>query len=211
MNARDEILARIRQANRGAAVAVPAIPAYRRSAGGMDRLARLDERLRAYGVSVLHADTDGIAEAAARRLRERRIASLVIPRDLPAAWRPREPAPIEDAGQAPHALDRIAGVMTGCALAIAETGTIVLDGGVAQGRRAITLVPDYYLCVVRAEQVVGIVPEAVAQLHDAAHDGRPLTFISGPSATADIELRRVAGVHGPRVLDVILAGDGAGR
>ena len=208
MTARDEILARIRAA--GVPPAAPTPPAeYRRrwDAPVATLLSRLTERLQAYGVAVLQAETEAaIAGIAERQLAARGIASLIVPPDLPAAWRPHRPIPIEDAGQNPHALDRIAGVMTGCALAVAETGTIALDAGPAQGRRAITLVPDYYLCVVLASQVVGIVPEAVTRLHAAAGDARPITFISGPSATADIELDRVAGVHGPRTLDVILAG-----
>jgi L-lactate dehydrogenase complex protein LldG len=104
-------------------------------------------------------------------------------------------------------LDAVDGVLSGCALAIAETGTIVLDGAGASGRRALTLVPDLHLCVVRADQVVPAVPDAVAALEPAAHDGRPITFVSGPSATADIELNRVQGVHGPRTLDVFVVGD----
>ncbi|HKN97315.1 MAG TPA: LUD domain-containing protein, partial [Pseudonocardiaceae bacterium] len=99
-------------------------------------------------------------------------------------------------------LDQVGGVLTGCALVIAETGTIVLNGGPDQGRRALTLVPDYHLCVVLADQIVGIVPEAVASLDPS----RPITFVSGPSATSDIEFDRVEGVHGPRTLDVIIAG-----
>jgi L-lactate dehydrogenase complex protein LldG len=101
-------------------------------------------------------------------------------------------------------LDSGPGVMTACAVAIAETGTVVLDGGPGQGRRALTLVPDMHLCVVPAERIVELVPEAVARLAPSAREGRALTFISGPSATADIEFDRVEGVHGPRDLVLLV-------
>ena len=208
MSARSEILDRIRAATADAEV--PEVSEeYRRAwkTGAKTRLTRLVKRLEDYGVTVLRAESEAqIAAIAERQLAERGIQSLIVPPDLPNAWRPATPRPTEDNGAGPHALDQIQGVMTGCALAIAETGSIVLDAGAAQGRRAITLVPDYYLCIVLADQVVGILPEAIARLAEAATAGRPITFISGPSATADIELNRVAGVHGPRHLDVILAG-----
>lgn len=130
---------------------------------------------------------------------------LVVPPDLPADWldaysgvvlRDGDPEPLAVAD-----LDGAGAVLTGCAVAIAQTGTLVLDTGTAQGRRALTLVPDHHVCVVHLDQVVASVPEALARLADPT---RPLTFVSGPSATSDIELKRVEGVHGPRRLDVIL-------
>jgi L-lactate dehydrogenase complex protein LldG len=207
MNAREAILGRIRQAI-GGTPERPVPEDYRRhSEGGTpERLERLRQRLEDLNVTVLRAGNEAdIARIAEQRLAERSVTSLLVPADLPRNWRPQTPPATEDAGQSPHELDKLQGVMTGCAVAIAETGTIVLDGGARQGRRAVSLIPDYYLCVVLADQVVGIVPEAIARLQQAAQEGRPITFISGPSATADIELSRVVGVHGPRTLDVLLA------
>jgi L-lactate dehydrogenase complex protein LldG len=143
-----------------------------------------------------------VAEACARHDARR----LAVPADLPAAWIPdaaealpdEPPLTVDD-------LDGADGALTGAAAAIAETGTIVLDGGAAQGRRALSLVPDLHVCVVRAADIAATVPALFALLGESA-GRRPVTFISGPSATSDIELRRVEGVHGPRRLEVVIAG-----
>jgi L-lactate dehydrogenase complex protein LldG len=130
---------------------------------------------------------------------------FVVPDGLPAEWLAELPASIALASDAPPLspaeLDKMAGVVTGCAAAIAETGTIILDHGPGQGRRAVTLVPDFHLVIVRADQVAADLPDALAMLDPS----RPHTLISGPSATSDIELIRVEGVHGPRTLHVLLA------
>src|SRR6266542_2300661 len=139
-------------------------------------------------------------------LRARGARRVIVPPDLPAEWRPAGAELLVDGELANDVLDAADGVLTGCVLGIAETGTIVLDGGARQGRRAITLLPDYHLCVVEAEQIVGTVPEAIAALDAAAREHRPITFVSGPSATSDIELSRVEGVHGPRTLEVLVVG-----
>ena len=131
-------------------------------------------------------------------------ATVAIPADLPADWTDGVRTLTDEPRLSVEALDRADAVLTGCAVGIAATGTIVLDAGVAQGRRALTLVPDHHVCVIRAGQIVDTVPQAFALLDPL----RPLTFISGPSATSDIELQRVEGVHGPRTLDVVIVGAG---
>ena len=130
-------------------------------------------------------------------------------RSARSEWRPEDVELSADTGLSATELDALDGALTGCALAIAETGTIVLDGGTTQGRRALSLVPDYHLCVVEADAIVATVPEAVHELEPAVKQGRPLTFVSGPSATSDIELNRVEGVHGPRTLHVVVVASGA--
>ncbi len=145
-------------------------------------------------------DDASIGTAVRSFLFARDVHSVVVPRGLPA-WVDHDGEVVDRPDLTPTELDGIDAVVTGCAVAIAETGTIVLDGSALCGRRAISLVPDLHVCVVHAEQVVGSVPEAIARLDPT----RPLTFISGPSATSDIELNRVEGVHGPRTLHVILA------
>jgi L-lactate dehydrogenase complex protein LldG len=160
------------------------------------------DRLVDYRALVRWSDPAGLPTMLATALAERGARRIVAPAGLPPEW--LAGADIEIVADDPpldvRALDELDGVVTGCAVAVAATGTIILDGGPDQGRRALTLVPDYHLCVVRADQVVGAVPEALARL-----DGtRPITMVSGPSATSDIELNRVEGVHGPRTLEVIL-------
>ena len=144
-----------------------------------------------------------LAETVARLCRERGARRIAVPPSGPDLGSGVEVV-VDDPPLSPQALDQLDGVLTGCALAIAETGTIVLDGGERSGRRALTLVPDWHLCVVEAGSVVAGVPDAVAALADAPRAGRPITLVSGPSATSDIELDRVEGVHGPRTLDVLV-------
>ncbi|MGP3915767.1 LutC/YkgG family protein [Nonomuraea sp. 10N515B] len=180
MSARDEILARIGRAVAGAQdVEIPR--GYRTTQQVEDLVGLFAERVDDYRaiVHVLPA-----AEVPAK------IDELVAGRRV-----------IRPGGDGWEDLNTADGVVTSCAVAIAETGTIVLDHGPGQGARAQTLVPDYHLCVVRADQIVSGVPEAIARLDPA----RPLTWISGPSATSDIELNRVEGVHGPRTLEVIIS------
>ncbi|NRN64065.1 L-lactate dehydrogenase complex protein LldG [Kibdelosporangium sp. 4NS15] len=192
--AKDVILGRIRTAlgNRPAARPIPR--EYQRSRPFPSVLDLFAERVADYR-AIVHRVDDPVAMVRSL-LAGKRIA---VPPDLPAEWLVPEVTwlhePLSNAD-----LDGCDGVLTGCAAGIAETGTIVLDGGVAQGRRVITLLPDYHLCVVRADQIAGTVPEALERLEPT----RPLTFISGPSATSDIELDRVEGVHGPRTLEVLI-------
>jgi L-lactate dehydrogenase complex protein LldG len=195
----------------------------------------LADRLADYRATVRRAGPGQLGEVMGRALADRGARRLVVPPGLDLPPLPAGVAAVTDDGLPPSALDGFDGAITEAAVAIAETGTIVLDGSPGQGRRAISLVPDYHLCIVRAEQVVELVPEAVARLGGARPAGRAaaarrtrarrsgdrstvafgrrpaLTWISGPSATSDIELRRVEGVHGPRTLEVILVGPaGAG-
>jgi L-lactate dehydrogenase complex protein LldG len=204
VNAREEILRRVEGI-------VPTRPAAE-IAASYDRIDRsylrrhhqdgvLDlfaERVADYRAAVLRVPAAAAAQAVAERL-SARSGSYGVPADLPPEWTSATDAPlVRDFSVA--SLDRLAGAVTGCAAAIAETGTIVLDHGAAQGPRALSLVPDYHLIVVLAGQVAPDVPEALERLDPS----RPLTFVSGPSATSDIELSRVEGVHGPRTLEVLV-------
>lgn len=203
--ARDEILARIRAIDRGSPALV--VPEYRR-AGGLDSRARVDlfaQRVADYRADVRVLAPGDVASAIGSALLERRAARIGVPPGLPAAWRADSVDLVEDHNLTARDLAALDGVVTGCTVAIAETGTIVLAGGAAEGRRALSLVPDLHICIVRSTQIVELVTEAIVALGDlVVRERRPLTFISGPSATSDIELSRVEGVHGPRTLVVLV-------
>jgi L-lactate dehydrogenase complex protein LldG len=164
----------------------------------------LEDRLRDYDARVVRVRHAEVAASVAGMLAERKVRRMVVAAGFGADWLPSGVEFVVDEGLPAAELDRVDGVMTGATLAIAETGTVVLQNVAGQGRRAVTLVPDYHLCVVRVEDVVETVPEAIARLQETA--GLATTFVSGPSATADIEMTRIKGVHGPRFLDVILVG-----
>ncbi|NVI91817.1 LUD domain-containing protein [Actinomadura sp. BRA 177] len=204
MNAREEILRRIdgivptRPADEVAASYDRIDRAYLRRHHEDGILDLFAERVADYRATVLRVSAPDLAATVAERLAARS-GSYGVPADLPSEWTSATDAPlVRDFSVA--SLDTLAGAVTGCAAAIAETGTIVLDHGAAQGPRALSLVPDYHLIVVLAEQVAPDVPEALERLAPS----RPLTFVSGPSATSDIELSRVEGVHGPRTLEVLV-------
>jgi L-lactate dehydrogenase complex protein LldG len=182
---------------------------YRRAGelSGDARVQRFAERVADYDAQVRRVAAGELAEAVTAGCADLGLHRVVVPAALPAPWRPRDVEVIEDHGLAAAELDAIDGAVTGCAVAIAETGTLVLDGEGASGRRALTLVPDHHICVVSVEQIVGLVPEAIAALAPAVRERRaPITLVSGPSASSDIELSRVEGVHGPRHLLVLIAG-----
>ncbi|MFG3009449.1 lactate utilization protein C [Streptomyces cinerochromogenes] len=213
MNGRERILGRVRRAladvppdDRPYEEAVPRD--YLREHGQRtveETVELLAENLADYRAVVHRSEVDRLPALIGRLLAERGSREVLVPAGLPPEWTAAADAVrIDDrAADTPQRLDRVDSVVTGCAVAVAETGTIVLDGSPDQGRRRISLVPDHHICVVRVpDQVVSSVPQALERLDPA----RPSTWISGPSATSDIELDRVEGVHGPRTLEVILLG-----
>ncbi|WP_448626339.1 LutC/YkgG family protein [Geodermatophilus sp. URMC 64] len=207
MSAREEVLGRIRTALGADRARPPEIArGYRTADDRSPEVLRdvLVDRLEDYKAQVLRCAPDAISATVAAALDAGlgtgwRPADVVVAPGLPAAWRPD--GVTEDDGRPAVELAGFAAAVTGVAVAVAETGTLVLDGTPATGRRAVSLLPDCLVCVVTADQVVGGVPEGLARLDPVA----PLTMISGPSATSDIELSRVEGVHGPRTLVVVLA------
>jgi L-lactate dehydrogenase complex protein LldG len=204
--ARNEILGAVRAALSGTSASIPPRGAYRRR-GELDRRARLDllcERVGAYRAEVLRVGPSELPDALEQACARHAARRVGVPARFPPEWRPQGLELVVDDGSLGSAeLDRLDGVLSTCTLAIAETGTLVLAAGGSDGTRALTLVPDLHLCVVRDDQVVELVPEALEALEALVRrERRALTFVSGPSATSDIELRRVEGVHGPRTLVV---------
>ncbi len=210
---RDAMLARIRDAiNQGNPATVvdstQVIPATGVAVDALTLVAQFAHRVEEYKAWVGQCTRADLATVIAGRLQLRQCRTIVVPADVLQAWLPAGVQYVQD-----HQLSRTEiaasdGVITGAALGIAQTGTIVLDGGVAQGRRMLTLLPDYHLCVIYASQIVHTVPEAFATLQQSFRTPhQPYTLVSGPSATSDIELNRVEGVHGPRTLDVCIIVD----
>jgi L-lactate dehydrogenase complex protein LldG len=203
--ARDAILARI-AAGLADRPAAPEVVRTYRLTGDLDAdgvLARFVERVRDYRATVVV--TADPRAAAAEAFAAAGAGRVGIAADLDLGLRPGGLTLVEDDALAPRELDALDGALTTCAAACAETGTIALDGGPGQGRRALSLVPDLHVCIVRADSIVESVPELVAVLEPSAREGRPIVLVSGPSATSDIELTRVEGVHGPRRLVVVVA------
>jgi L-lactate dehydrogenase complex protein LldG len=212
VNAREEVLARIAAAYRTAPQAELGYNQITRDyrttsdAQAAELTDLLIDRLVDYRALVRQCTADDLGAAIADALTARNAQTVVAPAGLDPSWTKNLAADVATDGQSAgdqlsvSELDAVDGVITSCAVAIAETGTLILDGSPGQGRRIVTLIPDYHLCVVFVDQIVADVPQALARLEAM----RPLTMISGPSATSDIELNRVEGVHGPRTLEVII-------
>jgi L-lactate dehydrogenase complex protein LldG len=196
------ILSALRTALAGSDPHPPEVPRGYRSTPRGWLPERFSARVAEYRATVHRCDAEVITPTIARIVATRGSPAVVCATGVSALLQPPLEVIVDDGALSAHELDGIGTVVTGCAVAIAETGTFVLDGGPASGRRLLSLVPDHHVCIVREDQIVDDVPEAF----DLLDPGLPLTFVSGPSATSDIELDRVEGVHGPRVLDVVVVG-----
>jgi L-lactate dehydrogenase complex protein LldG len=206
---RDDVLARIRRAAGSSGATreqdYAAISRLYRRAGALDEAGRLglfQSRLEDYGCGCVRCAQHQLPDTIGQVLTSRARRRLVVPLGVPGTWLPEGFEWVRDAGLSYGELDEIDGAVTGCTSAISQTGSIVLCHDSAEGRRVITLIPDYHLCVVFAHQVMETVSESLRQPRVAA--SALITTISGPSATADIEMTRIKGVHGPRTLDVVL-------
>jgi L-lactate dehydrogenase complex protein LldG len=206
VSSRDAILRRVRTAVAGAEA--EAVERSYRRVGARSAAARVElfcERAGAYRAEVRRVESDAVAAAVTDACARRGARAVLVPEGFPDNWRPPGIEALADGALTAQQLDAVAGVVTGCTAAIAETGTLVLTAGAREGRRALTLVPDLHICVVEEAQVVELVSEALELIAASVRDERrPVTFISGPSATSDIELDRVEGVHGPRDLVVLV-------
>ncbi len=180
---------------------------YRANTNNSNLLALAVERVEDYKAQVKVVLPSELTATIQTAIKNNSIQNLVVPEGIPNHWLPQNTTVLPDKNFSHEMLNNTDGVLTGCALLIAETGTIVLNHGQHQGRRAISLIPDYHLCVVLQSQIVDNLPSAMRLLHASVLAARPITFISGPSATSDIELSRVEGVHGPRTLEVIVVCD----
>jgi L-lactate dehydrogenase complex protein LldG len=215
-SAREEILRRVRGALRDVPEQerpsdVPVAREYRRerSLPRAQLIEMLFSRLHSYNAEASIVAPANIGQAVTHACDAWKLRRLVVPAALPQAWRPGDVELVEDDFLDDRNLDALDGAVTGCAVAIAETGTLVLDGQGSSGRRAITLIPDHHICIVTDTQIVALVAEALSRVGAAAHAGMPITLVSGPSASSDIELERVEGVHGPHHLCVLITSDRA--
>jgi L-lactate dehydrogenase complex protein LldG len=198
--AREEILQRVVTAIGDPATETAATRAYRRAGtlSGEQLVDLFCRRVGEYRATVHRVAATDVAATIASVCGRR---TLAVAPGVPPDWRAGFAV---DNGLTAQELDRVDGALTGCTAAIAETGTIVLTAGPLDGRRALTLVPDLHVCIVREAQIVELLPEALAMIGADRLERRPITFVSGPSATSDIELSRVEGVHGPRELVVLV-------
>ena len=213
--AKEEMLSRIKKAlkevpeseGRGD-VAVNREYTQKGNLGQEERVALFVERSGEYQATVKRIERDKLSEEIKMACERHKAQKMAIPTGFDTEWLPDTLNPQFDRTDKPLShdeLDQLDGLITTCALAIAQTGTIALDAGEGQGRRVLTLLPDLHICIVREDQIVELVPEAFAHFDEAVRkEGKPITFISGPSATSDIELNRVEGVHGPRRLEILV-------
>jgi L-lactate dehydrogenase complex protein LldG len=205
-DAREEILERIATAVGPRTAEQPVVRAYRRAGALSDeqRIELFCARVGEYRAEVQRVAEVDVAALISSICAARNTKRLVVPLELPALWRSADVELVADHRLSAPELDQVDGALTGCTVAVAETGTIVLTASAVEGRRALSLVPDLHICVVREQQIVGLLPEALALIASEGLERRPITFVSGPSATSDIELTRVEGVHGPRALVVLV-------
>lgn len=205
-SARQEILQRIAAAIDPPSAEQAVARNYRR-AGALEDEERIElfcKRVGEYRSEVHRVGEAGVAALISSVCGARGARTLVVPHGISPAWRSADVQLVDDRALSALELDGVDGTLTGCTVAIAETGTIVLTASPQEGRRALTLVPDLHICVVRESQIVELLPEALVRVTADRLEQQPITLVSGPSATSDIELSRVEGVHGPRTLVVLV-------